>query len=82
MGRIRLELSPMSLSDMERGHGEDFSALAWEIARHADLEATDGGGVRARVELNRRQIIQGLGATSTEAMCDLARQLDIWSERQ
>lgn len=72
-----------SVSDLDRSAGEEFSALAWEIARTASLFATDGGGVRARVQLGwHGQTIQGLGATSTEAMRDLARELDKWSERQ
>jgi hypothetical protein len=73
---------PNTLAHLPRPWSEPYSPLAWELAQRGELEATDGGGVRAVV----RTRIQngkhtGIGGTSTEAMQNLARVLDSWVAR-
>jgi hypothetical protein len=59
-----------------------YSRLAWELAKAcAGFSATSTGGVKASMGLSNGQVVAGLGATTTEALQDLAVELDRWGAR-
>lgn len=81
------EYDPRVASEAERKasvftRADDWHPLAWEIARSAHIEATDGGGVRASIQnpLSDGSRITATDWTSTDAMRHLARALTRWAE--